>query len=691
MRLLHQQIADLTKRADDVFCKKIVQIHFNAWHYLDTNLWANLVSEIFDRLFADLSDRPDTKHKVEALKKKLAEEGALALEAKKALADASLSRVDAEQKLQDASQKRKKAESSFAGFFDNLKNIVAQDPAVGAQLNTLSSELGMSGLNSSFTQLEASALEARSVAGRLRTLFLAIFSPQGLYRRIALLLAALAVPVLLAWLLAHVGQNYFHELARWIAGTLTFIATFGAWASAQIKRGSSVVGRLEEAYERVRNAQQKLQSTDKGTELQHDLSKAVEQEADATRRLNETQARVRAIESDLQDLTPGRRLLHFLEQRSEANDYRQYLGLVSLVRRDFEQLSVRLREGAESGAAGQPMLDRIVLYIDDLDRCKADRVVAVLEAVHLLLAFPIFAVVVAVDPRWLRQSLMEHYPQLLAQDGNAPRSSSLDPPESPASPQDYLEKIFQVPFQLRPLEEKGFGALIAQLLPVAPSKNDSSLDSGPAATSTLKASPANLVAASPPPPAAQAPFPQETPPRAPASPPGAAAVPPVEPISRNIPTPETPAPVAPERLLLGSLEQAAVMRCHPLFRTPRAVKRLANTYCLIRVGVEGSEWPQFLGSAGALGEYRTPLLMLAVAAAYPALAQKWLDAVVVKGTWTPEFADAPGLGIAGGNPRPSPAWNDLIAAVVQMRVEEFAPFDKSVVQRWASRVKRFTF
>ena len=44
-------------------------------------------------------------------------------------------------------------------------------------------------------------------------------------------------------------------------------------------------------------------------------------------------------------------------------------------------------------------IERIVLYIDDLDRCPPERVVEVLQAVHLLLAFELFVVVVAVDAR----------------------------------------------------------------------------------------------------------------------------------------------------------------------------------------------------------------------------------------------------------------------------------------------------
>ena len=208
------------------------------------------------------------------------------------------------------------------------------------------------------------------------------------------------------------------------------------------------------------------------------------------------------------------------------------------------------------------MLDRIVLYIDDLDRCKSDRVVAVLEAVHLLLAFPIFAVVVAVDPRWLRQSLTEHYPAQLS-DGRKVDEQFLDETwQRPASPQDYLEKIFQVPFQLQRVEEKSFAALVTQLLSVAAAPNP--LSSPVLATEVIPQMPS----------ADQELFPAtdqpviQTEPKTKVSPDVATSTP-------------TRAPeevqVAPERLLLEEWEQAAIKRCYPLFRTPRAVKRLVNT------------------------------------------------------------------------------------------------------------------
>ena len=106
-------------------------------------------------------------------------------------------------------------------------------------------------------------------------------------------------------------------------------------------------------------------------------------------------------------------------------------------------------------------VSRIVLYIDDLDRCPPEKVVDVLQAVHLLLAFPLFVVVVGVDARWIKQSLKARYRQMLHTDGQ------IDPEEiyfGKATPDDYLEKIFQIPFWLKPMDEQSSWQLIQGLL-----------------------------------------------------------------------------------------------------------------------------------------------------------------------------------------------------------------------------------
>ena len=90
--------------------------------------------------------------------------------------------------------------------------------------------------------------------------------------------------------------------------------------------------------------------------------------------------------------------------RREARDHRSGAhGLRAVVQANDES-----PDGKNRAKLERPVLDRLVLYVDDLDRCPADKVREVLRAVHLLLAFDLFVCVVAVDPRWVIQCLEEN-------------------------------------------------------------------------------------------------------------------------------------------------------------------------------------------------------------------------------------------------------------------------------------------
>ena len=129
--------------------------------------------------------------------------------------------------------------------------------------------------------------------------------------------------------------------------------------------------------------------------------------------------------------------------------------------------------GQENQKNDPTVVNRIILYIDDLDRCPPEKVVDVLRAIHLLLAFRLFVVVVAVDARWMKRSLKDRFSLMLSTPGS--RSAEADgkargnvAPEqdswrATASPDDYLEKIFQVPFWIRPLGRSGSRRLVTEL------------------------------------------------------------------------------------------------------------------------------------------------------------------------------------------------------------------------------------
>ena len=121
------------------------------------------------------------------------------------------------------------------------------------------------------------------------------------------------------------------------------------------------------------------------------------------------------VQTDLLDLTNAL----IITEKEKANKF------IEQKREQLEQLFPR----------GQV---RIILYIDDLDRCPPRRVVEVLEAVQLLLKTSLFIVVLAIDERYISRALEKFYDQVLIKRGKP-------------SGTDYIEKIIQIPYRVRPI------------------------------------------------------------------------------------------------------------------------------------------------------------------------------------------------------------------------------------------------
>src|SRR4051794_9487914 len=133
----------------------------------------------------------------------------------------------------------------------------------------------------------------------------------------------------------------------------------------------------------------------------------------AQQRAEQARLAQKAAISDLAAATTARLLGQFIQDRAASRDYRKHLGVLALVRQDFQKLSSLIEEAnwrlappgpdaprfadgklqkittlEDENADSGTRINRIVLYIDDLDRCPPAKVVEVLQAVHLLLAFP---------------------------------------------------------------------------------------------------------------------------------------------------------------------------------------------------------------------------------------------------------------------------------------------------------------
>ncbi len=125
-----------------------------------------------------------------------------------------------------------------------------------------------------------------------------------------------------------------------------------------------------------------------------------------------------------------------VKERNQSGFYRGRLGLLHQVQLDLQELTDALLpiDGRDENLfpRGEP---RVILIIDDLDRCPPDQVVAMLEAAQLLVKTRLFVVVLAMDVRYITRALEKKYLGILIANG---KPSGLD----------YIEKIVQIPYRV---------------------------------------------------------------------------------------------------------------------------------------------------------------------------------------------------------------------------------------------------
>jgi KAP family P-loop domain/WD domain, G-beta repeat len=468
---------------------------------------------------------------------------------------------------------------------------------------------------------------------------------------------------------AHVARAALHRVGqevrgsgRRLAGALTLAVLGVALVVVGIRLGAglrvwlsgggavAVLGSLVTAW----------QALQKYTDKARETLRSDQQELDAE---------VNQAEEDLTSIDPARRLNQLLSEISTAERYERFRGLTGRIHYDLLRLSKDLAAARQAwqdrGATGTPPLQRIVLYVDDLDRCTPQRVVDVLQAVNLLLSMDLFMVVAAVDPRWLLKSLTRHHAGLF---------------DEKVGPLDYLDKIFHIPFALRPMGEHAADYL-RSLLPaedVGPGQHPTPVIPDQHATATpVTETPQPVPAGS-----SHAPSEQE-----PTDPPTQPAAP--EQIDRNpdIPTtsgPPTPSSprmdLNPQGLRVHQVEQDFLARLTPVLPTPRAVKKLANLYRLLRLSVPADRLNAFLGQQHD-GPYQAAALLLAAVVGAPHEARELLTGLadVSPGQDIVEVLTTDGLPARLG---------DLITTI---RKDIPVHADAATYRNWATTIARYSF
>ena len=119
--------------------------------------------------------------------------------------------------------------------------------------------------------------------------------------------------------------------------------------------------------------------------------------------------------------------------------YGEHLGLIPVLKRHISLLC-KLRLGKRKGVQR-----RLVVLIDDLDRCDAENIVSTFEAVRLVMDLSNVIVVIALDARVALKAISERYRKLEI-DGEATAEDMA---------REYLGKIIQLPLRMQPSDNFG--------------------------------------------------------------------------------------------------------------------------------------------------------------------------------------------------------------------------------------------
>lgn len=489
MSKLKEQIAFISGRDDNgVFCNGVVQIHFNAWSYMDSNLWASLVSKIFEELNFYIRDFTKTEEEKKEVENHL--KSSLSI-AKEEFGILNNQKKSLENQIKTLKVKKEEIEKILNDDITEIEKKTIWDVIEKVDDEFKSKEKIVEALHENESFLDSQEKLKKIVPEKYwedprktydliksKSVFFKLFFRPGLFQNNLLWLGLIILFV--------VSMGLFHWFFPWWLKNENFVIpeavlSFLGIAGICWKRAENVFKTLQplvvsfwdikESYQtEITKAKSKFIQEEKALKLKIEKSKA---------ELIQLEKQIQSVENTKADLEfrienalATEALYSFIDRRSKSDDYKKHLGLISVIRKDFEVLNgLFLDHQEESGSQKssngfrerfKKPLERIILYIDDLDRCPEENVVQVLEAVNLLMAFPLFVVVVGVDARWVKNALIKKHSLqfgFAGVSGNGEESKNFEKLE----PSNYLEKIFQIPFQLKSATDSNVKNMIENL------------------------------------------------------------------------------------------------------------------------------------------------------------------------------------------------------------------------------------
>lgn len=464
------------------FCEGICQIHFNAWSYMDTNLWASLVTRIFEQLDDYINDNVSAAQKEkDILKSGIATQLDVA---KGQIAELEARKAQVKNAIDTLQGQVTTAQEELEGKIEEIKTSSRKE-VITAAIKESKIEESLKGMldKAGITQGRLDQVNPDLILKELKsgqTFVRQFLNYSGWdWGLVGVGAVLLVITIFVLPELANLNTTWLNGMGSAL-GVLTAILS-------KVRGTTSKLSPLVNGVLNVKNDYDTAVNEAISKHEQEILAKQIEADQKEVE-LNQLNLQLKAKEAEIKEIEykpdsvlAQKAMYNFITRKAASNDYSKHLGIISMIRKDFQTLSELFVESTKTKKVPKKSeekykkfkeirdgfdkpLQRIVLYIDDLDRCPEERVVEVLEAVNLLMAFPLFVVVVGVDPRWVKNALIKKYHlQFTGRvKGSQQEVDSLG--MEVINPSDYLEKIFQIPFHLKAPEDESIKNMISHLL-----------------------------------------------------------------------------------------------------------------------------------------------------------------------------------------------------------------------------------
>lgn len=474
--------AKSSKQDEKPFCEGICQIHFNAWSYMDTNLWASLVTRIFEKLDDYINDnRSEAQKEVDTIKSGIAQQLDVA---KGQIAELEARKAQVQNAIDTLTDQVETAQGELEGKIEEIKNSSRQE-VIKEAIKASKIEESLKGMldKAGISQEKLDQVNPELILKELK-------SGQTFVRQFLNYSGwdwgLVGVGVVLLLITTLVLPEIASIETDWLNGIGSALAVLTGVLS-KVRGTASKLSPLVNGVLKIKNDYDTAVSEAISKHEQEILAKQIEADQKEVE-LNQLNLQLKAKEAEIKEIEykpdsvlAQKAMYNFITRKAASNDYSRHLGIISMIRKDFQTLSELFVESTKATKVPEKSkekyqefekirdgfdkpLQRIILYIDDLDRCPEERVVEVLEAVNLLMAFPLFVVVVGVDPRWVKNALIKKYHlQFTGHIKGADKAVDSVGMEV-INPSDYLEKIFQIPFHLKAPEDKSIKKMITHLL-----------------------------------------------------------------------------------------------------------------------------------------------------------------------------------------------------------------------------------